>query len=120
MNWYLDVLEKYAVFSGRARRSEYWLFCLVNLLVFVLIASIDSLLSSGGILGGMYSLVILLPSLAVCVRRLHDTGRSGWWMLVGLIPVLGTLVLLAFLIQDSDDSCNQFGPYPKSLNALSL
>ncbi len=85
MNWYLEVLKKYAVFSGRATRAEYWYFTLFNFLAFFVLAIADSFISGFnpeagiGLLGGIYSLAVLIPNIAVSVRRLHDTNRSGWW-----------------------------------------
>ncbi|MFC6591816.1 DUF805 domain-containing protein [Deinococcus lacus] len=109
--------RKYADFSGRARRSEFWFF---QLAVFLLAIAVGLLLGLSGasddalnILTGLLSLLILVPSLAVTVRRLHDTGRSGWWYLIGLIPVVGTIALLIFSVQDSQMGSNKWGPSPK-------
>ncbi|MEZ4714371.1 MAG: DUF805 domain-containing protein [Caldilineaceae bacterium] len=118
MNWYLEVLKKYAVFSGRARRAEYWYFVLFNVIVSIVLAVIDIILGTGGdtgvgILGALYSLAVMLPGLGVSVRRLHDIGRSGWWLLLGIIPIIGGLILLYWAIQDSESGANQYGPYPK-------
>ncbi len=108
MEWYLKALKSYAVFEGRSRRREYWMFTLVNMIISVVLAAL-----SFGTLESLYALVMFIPSLAVSVRRLHDTGRSGWWLLVGLIPFLGALVLIYFFIQDSYPGENQYGPNPK-------
>ena len=118
MNWYIEVMKKYAVFSGRARRQEYWMFVLSNVIIVLFLSIIDGIAgsdseSSRNTLTTLYGLTVLLPSLAVGVRRLHDTGRSGWWMLVGLIPIIGAIVLLIFIIQDSQLMDNQYGPNPK-------
>lgn len=120
MSWYLTVLKKYAVFTGRARRSEYWYFFLFNLLAIVVLAGVDSatgLFSAQariGLLSGLYSLAILIPGLAVSVRRLHDTDRSGWWLLLALAPLLGAIVLLVFCAQDGQAGQNRYGPDPKA------
>lgn len=120
MNWYLEVLRKYAVFSGRARRKEYWMFAVFNIIISIILGIIDAVLfkkseTDLGILGAIYALAVLLPSLAVSVRRLHDTGRSGWWLLISFIPLLGWLVLLIFMILDSEPGDNEYGPTPKEL-----
>jgi uncharacterized membrane protein YhaH (DUF805 family) len=113
MEWYLKVLRDYAEFEGRARRMEYWMFILVNLLVLLAISLVEFLLGLGGTLSFLYSLAILIPSVAVSVRRLHDIGRSGWWILIGIIPVLGALVLLVFYCIDSDPGDNEYGADPR-------
>ena len=100
MNWYLQALKKYTVFTGRARRMEYWFFVLFNILISAALSVVDyftgtySAVYHTGLLGGLYSLGVLLPAIAVTVRRLHDTGRSGWWILIALVPVIGGIVLL--------------------------
>lgn len=118
MHWYLDVLKKYTVFQGRARRKEYWMFTLFSFLIYIALATIDGILGMGGEGGAglftmLYSLAVLLPSLAVAIRRLHDTGRSGWWLLISLVPIVGGIVLLVFLVLDSQPVSNQYGPNPK-------
>ena len=113
MNWYIQVLTKYAEFNGRARRSEYWYFVLINILVSIGIYIMDAVIGTFGVLGLLYSLAILIPGLAVSVRRLHDTGRSGWNLLFALIPLIGAVILLIFFFQDSTDSENEYGANPK-------
>lgn len=119
MSWYLEALKKYAVFSGRARRMEYWYFVLFNIIVATVLALIDTLLgtttgvSSFGILSGIYSLAVLIPTLAVTVRRLHDIDRTGWWILINLIPLIGTIVLLVFALTPGTPGSNRYGPDPK-------
>jgi uncharacterized membrane protein YhaH (DUF805 family) len=119
VSWYLEALKKYAVFSGRARRMEYWYFVLFNLIVAFVLAMIDALLgtttgvSSFGLLSGIYSLAVLIPTLAVLVRRLHDIDRTGWWILINLIPLVGTIVLLVFALMPGTPGSNQYGPDPK-------
>lgn len=109
MNWYLTVLKRYAVFSGRAARTEFWMFALFNLIASVILTLVDSVLGVGALLSSLYSLAILLPSLGVGIRRLHDTGRSGWWYFIALIPLVGIIVLLVFWIHDSQPGDNQYG-----------
>ncbi|MEA1921891.1 MAG: DUF805 domain-containing protein [Pseudomonadota bacterium] len=117
MEWYIEVLKKYAVFSGRARRKEYWMFFLFNVIITFVLGIIEWLLGSSGILGTLYSLAILVPSIAVSIRRLHDTGRSGWWLLIGIIPFIGAIVLFIFMIQEGKDDENVYGSNPKLATA---
>lgn len=117
MNWYLEVLKKYAVFSGRARRKEYWMFLLFNLIIALVLGFVEGLVGGPGVIGMLYSLAVLIPSIAVSVRRLHDTDRSGWWLLIGLIPLIGAVVLLIFMVQDSKPVQNQYGANPKGATA---
>ncbi|MFP4602456.1 MAG: DUF805 domain-containing protein [Halochromatium sp.] len=120
MNWYLEVLRKYAVFTGRSRRKEYWYYFLINFLIITLLLLVDNMLGTldreagMGLISGLYALAVLIPNLAVAVRRLHDTGRTGWWVLLALIPIVGPIVLIFFLIQDSVPGDNQYGPNPKA------
>ena len=120
MNWYLQALKKYADFSGRARRKEYWFFVLFNIIISVVLTVCDvfmgtySAAASIGILTGIYTLAVLIPGIAVSVRRLHDTGRSGWWLLIVLVPLIGALVLLIFMFIDSQPGQNAYGPSPKT------
>ncbi|HIJ79433.1 MAG: DUF805 domain-containing protein [Desulfobulbaceae bacterium] len=115
MNWYLEVLKKYTVFNGRAHREEYWMFTLCNMLIAFALNFIEGLVGGPGALAAIYSLAVMLPSIAVGIRRLHDTGRSGWWLLVALVPLLGTIVLIVFMVQDSKPGDNQYGPNPKQV-----
>jgi uncharacterized membrane protein YhaH (DUF805 family) len=118
MHWYLDVLKKYAVFEGRARRSEYWFFVLFNLLITIALIFIDAFMATMdpqvgiGVLSGLYSLGVLIPSISVLVRRLHDTNRSGWWFLLAFVPLLN-LVLLVFMFLDGTAGDNDYGRDPK-------
>ena len=121
MNWFLVVLKKYATFSGRAQRAEYWWFYLISTLIIIGLSLIDQATGTldeetgVGLLNSLYSLAILIPSIAVGVRRLHDTGRSGWWLLIGLIPVIGSIVLIVFFVLDSEPGENAYGANPKAL-----
>ena len=123
MNWYLKVLKNYAVFNGRAQRSEYWFFALFNILANIGLFLIDGVLGTlnpetgFGLLGGIYMLAIIIPGIAVTIRRLHDTNRSGWWSLIVFIPVLGVIALLVFMILDSTPGDNEYGSNPKNLVA---
>ena len=113
MNWYLGCWRKYAEFSGRARRQEFWMFVLFNFLATFVAGFLDGLLGTGGVLYGLYYLAVLIPSFAVSVRRLHDTDHSGWWIFINLIPLIGFIILLVFLCSDSKPGSNRFGANPK-------
>ncbi|MFZ4590668.1 MAG: DUF805 domain-containing protein [Ignavibacteria bacterium] len=119
MNWYLEVIKKYAVFNGRARRKEYWMFSLFSF-IFVIIASIlDNILginmrgSTYGPIYIIYTLAVLIPGIAVSVRRLHDIGKSGWMLFVILIPIIGAIWLLVLLVTDGKPGDNIYGNNPK-------
>lgn len=114
MQWYLKVLKNYVGFSGRSRRMEYWMFMLVNIIISVVLVILDAILETSSLLNGLYSLAVLLPSIAVTVRRLHDIGRSGWWILISLIPLVGAIILLVFTCLDSEPHDNEYGPNPKT------
>ena len=114
MNWYIEVLKKYVTFSGRARRTEYWMFTLFNLIAAVILMAIDGALGSAPILYSIYMLAVLLPSLAVTIRRLHDTDRSGWWLLLVLIPLVGPIAMLVFMCLEGTRDENRFGADPKA------
>ena len=113
MNWYLGVLKNYATFSGRARRKEFWMFVLFNFIIAVVLGVVDSMIGVP-VLGLIYTLGVLIPSLAVGARRLHDIGKTGWWQLIGLVPLIGILVLIIFFVMDSNPGDNQYGPNPKA------
>ncbi len=111
---YLEVLQKYAVFSGRASRSEFWLFSLVHAVILGVLATISLQAQWFIYVYGLYALALIIPVLAVTVRRLHDTGRSGWWWFIGAIPVIGWIILIVFLVGSSDHD-NIYGPRPGSV-----
>lgn len=113
MEWYVKVIRNYAGFQGRARRTEYWMFVLFNFIASFILELIDRIAHIAPFLTGIYALAVLLPSLAVAVRRLHDIGKSGWWLLIGLIPVIGDIILFVFACLDSQPFENQYGPNPK-------
>ena len=120
LNTYIAVAKKYMVFTGRSRRTEYWTFTLINLAISLILSVLGAILGSiisilgtlVGIISLVFSLALLLPWIAVGIRRLHDTGRSGWWLLIGLVPLVG-LVLIYFLVLDSQPGSNQYGSNPK-------
>ena len=119
MNWYLMAWKKYFQFSERSRRKEYWFFFLFNILIAIALGVVDSLTGTfapetgAGLLGSIYGLAILIPSIALGVRRLHDTDRRGWWLLIGLVPLIGIIVLFVFMVMDGTLGNNRFGKNPK-------
>ncbi|MET7308089.1 DUF805 domain-containing protein [Streptomyces sp. NPDC005134] len=114
MHWYLDVLKKYAVFSGRARRQEYWMYTLFTCIAVIILAVLDAVLGTSPTIIAIYYVAVLLPTLGVSVRRLHDTGRSGWWLLFGIVPLVGGITILVFTCLEGERSQNAYGPDPKS------
>ena len=117
-------LRRYADFSGRSRRREYWMFALINVGIIVALTVLDavtgSLSESAGIglLSGLYCLAALVPSIAVSVRRLHDTGKSAWWILIGLIPLVGGIIALVFMATPGNSGPNVYGPDPKESRSM--
>ncbi|MEC0371830.1 DUF805 domain-containing protein [Paenibacillus chibensis] len=113
MIWYFKVLKNYIGFQGRARRQEYWMFTLISGIISIALSLYETFrgLSSG--LSWVYTLAVFMPTLAVTVRRLHDTGKSGFWFFINFLPIVGTLILLIFTCQDSEEDENQYGPNPK-------
>ena len=129
MHWYVKVLRAYAVLGGRAHRREYWMFTLVSAIVTVVAVLSDQVLGTAtvivlgyqpdveihfGLLELIYSFAVLVPSWAVAVRRLHDIDRSGWWVLLTFVPIVGWIVLLVFAVQDGTRGANRFGADPKA------
>ncbi|MCI5142301.1 MAG: DUF805 domain-containing protein [Candidatus Electrothrix sp. ATG1] len=121
MDWYLRVLTKYKEFEGRAGRKEFWYACLINILVMGFLGGLDQWIGTVdedtrvGLLHTLYTLAVFLPMLAVQVRRLHDTDRSGWWILIGLVPVIGWIILVIFLVQKGTEGENQYGDDPQTV-----
>ena len=107
MDYFVGALKKYADFTGRARRKEYWMFILVYTIINVVLAvlGLDTI-------SAIVSIGLFIPSISIAARRLHDTGRSGWWQLILLIPIIGLIVLIVFLAQDSHGA-NDYGVSPK-------
>jgi len=120
MNWYLNVLKKYAVFSGRSQVAEYWYFVLFSVIISMILTLLDAQLglyfpqTTIGILGLIYSLLVLIPSIAVGTRRLHDVGKSGWFQLIILIPIIGAVVLIVWLATSGKEEENKYGVSPKA------
>ncbi|MET7368302.1 DUF805 domain-containing protein [Streptomyces sp. NPDC005566] len=112
MSWYLNVLKNYAGFSGRARRKEYWMFALFNVIIAGVLLGIGAAIDTQ-IPYIIYILAVIIPSLAVVVRRLHDTGRSGWWFLISFVPLVGGIILLVFMCSEGTHEANEYGANPK-------
>ena len=126
MEWYLKAVRNYVNFQGRAQRKEYWFYLLFYILFAIAVVLVESFLGLSdlsdpekgtGPLYAIYTLAFLLPSIAVAVRRLHDIGRTGWWLLLALIPLVGAIVLLIFYCLDSQPGDNKYGPNPKGVQA---
>ncbi len=122
MNWYVAVLKKYAVFAGRASRQEYWMFTLINLVIIVAFSILST--AVGGNIGGIiytllfiYDLAVIIPSISVAVRRLHDTDRSGWWIFISLVPLVGWIIALVFMVLPSTAGSNKYGANPSGTAA---
>lgn len=117
MNYYLLVLKKYADFSGRSQRAELWYFFLFNLIVSLAIGLLSFIIGDriSGVLRALYSLAVFVPGLAVNFRRLHDIGKSGWWLMLFFIPLVGPIWLLVLMVQDSVPGDNKYGPNPKGV-----
>ena len=109
MNWYLKCLKQYADFNGRARRTEFWVFGLVNLVIGVVLNFVFAPLYY------VYALAVLVPNIAVSIRRMHDINKSGWWVLISLIPIIGGIWFLILCLMDSKPGENAYGPNPKGL-----
>jgi uncharacterized membrane protein YhaH (DUF805 family) len=124
MDAYLNAWRQYAVFTGRSPRKEFWVFYLVNTLVIIafslyaggtLIHPVLGIrIEAVGVIAVLFGLAVFIPTLAVIVRRLHDTGKSGWWILLGFVPMVGSIILLILLAFDSEPTSNQYGPHPYS------
>jgi uncharacterized membrane protein YhaH (DUF805 family) len=112
MNWYLSVLKNYATFSGRARRAEYWTFILIHVIIVVVLSLGAESAELMVFVFGLYIVGTIIPTIALTVRRLHDTGRSGWWWLISLVPFIGDLVLFVFMIFKSEEGSNDYGENP--------
>jgi len=110
MEYFIAAFKKYADFSGRATRQEYWMYVLIYLIIYIVLAVVDAAIGIL-LLAPIFSLVMLVPSISIAARRLHDTGRTGWWQLIGFIPLLGLIVMIVFLVQDSQGE-NEYGPNP--------
>lgn len=111
MQWYLKALKNYVGFRGRACRKEYWIFYLTNVIVFWVLAILGDIVSEMFLsIAGFYAMAMTLPTLAVGARRLHDIGRTGWWQLLSIIPIIGDIILIILFVQNSQENDNKYGP----------
>lgn len=108
MDYFIGALKKYADFNGRARREEYWMFVLIYMVINIILAVLGM-----DVISMIVGLALLVPSISIGARRLHDTSRSGWWQLIYFVPLIGLIVMIIFLVQDSHDT-NEYGVNPKS------
>ena len=116
MYWYINALtKKYFCFTGRARREEFWMFVLFNLLASILAGMVDGILGTA-FLGVTYAVLTIIPGVAVSVRRLHDTNRTGWWYLILLLPLIGLIVFLIFAILEGTSGDNDYGEDAKLID----
>jgi len=113
MNWYFDVLKKYAVFTGRARRQEFWMYVLVNFIISFVLGMLSQVADFLVFLVSIYGLAVFIPSLAVAIRRMHDIGRSGIWLLIAFVPCIGWIWLIILYCKEGDPAANAYGPSPK-------
>lgn len=125
MEWATLPLKRYLDFAGRSRRKEYWMFFLLVIILEVVAMVLDNVLGMGQMIAGIYGpllvllmLVLIVPGIAVSIRRLHDIDRSGWWVLIALVPFVGGLVLLVFFVVEGTRGANRFGPDPKAGEAV--
>jgi len=114
MQWFILAMKNFRNFSGRARRKEYWMFFLFYMILAMVFSLVDIVLGLPAIFLNIFIIVMLVPTIAICVRRLHDTGRSGWWYLINFVPVIGFIVWLVFTVQAGEAEDNRFGPDPKA------
>ena len=125
MEWATLPLKRYAEFTGRSRRKEYWMFLLLSIGIYIIASILDGIAGLNGMIAGRYgpittlvALGLLVPTLAVSVRRLHDSDRSGWWLLLGLVPLVGEIIVLVFMVLEGTRGANRFGADPKAGEVL--
>lgn len=112
MSWYIQAIKNYCNFSGRARRTEYWMFALISAVIVFVLGIIDGIIGIK-ILTNLYSLFIVIPELALSFRRLHDIDKSAWWLLIAFVPVVGAIILLVFSLKAGTIGANTYGADPK-------
>jgi uncharacterized membrane protein YhaH (DUF805 family) len=115
MHYYVEAIKKYMDFEGRASRKAYWMFYLIHMAFVIGIYLLEWILNTNALILLIYGLLIFFPSLSVSVRRLHDIGKSGWWVLITLVPFIGAIILIVFLALRSQPGVNQYGPNPNEI-----
>lgn len=113
MEFFIRAYKNYANFSGRDTKQQYWMFYLFYMIAYIILSVIDGVIGTGGLLGGIFALATFIPSIAIATRRLHDIGKSGWWQLIALIPLIGVIVLIVFMVKQGMMGDNQFGNDPR-------
>lgn len=113
MEFFIRAYKNYANFNGRDTRQQYWMFYLFYIIVYIVLSVIDSVVGADGLLGGIFALATLIPSIAIGTRRLHDIGKSGWWQLILLVPLIGAIILIVFFAKQGMIGDNQFGNDPR-------
>ena len=113
MNWYLKVMKNYFNINGRARRTEYWMYFLVYIAIVIVAGILDSIIGLG-LIGALVALAHLIPSITVGVRRLHDINKSGWWLLIALVPIIGWIIAIYWAVKEGDATDNLYGSNPKA------
>ena len=116
---YLKMLNNYAVFTGRSRRRDYWLAYLMNVIIIVVLNVLAFIIPFIVYVSSLYSLAVLVPGIALSIRRLHDISKSGWWLFIGFVPIVGAIILLVFFATDSEGD-NEYGPNPKAAETVTF
>ena len=114
IGYYIDFWKNYVNFSGRSRRAAYWYVVLMTFIIGIVLSLLAYAAPTLSILSSIYGLASLIPSIAICVRRLHDIGKSGWWYLLVFVPLVGAIILLVWFIREGDHGDNLYGPDPKT------
>lgn len=114
MEFFIRAYKNYANFNGRDTRQQYWMFYLFYIIAYIVLNIVDAVLGTGGLLSGIFALASFVPAIAIAARRLHDINKSGWWQLLVLIPIIGAIVLIVFLVKQGEDGENRFGADPRA------
>ena len=118
LQYYIDFWKNYFNFSGRSRRAAYWYAALMNFIVLLILNVLDRMVQTVDLFSGLYTLAAFIPGIAICVRRLHDIGKAGWWYLLVFVPVVGQIILFIWFICEGDHGNNVYGADPKEVQIL--